>query len=215
MLNFPKSTLLGTRIVKQKFYEKLPVDAEIKRLFVEQVADITWQHKFASHTLNIDAGERISEIEVLVISLKGKELDIRLLELMDREIPYHILFLLHKEGLYQAWIGYKEAAHKTAYKVAAYYHSDWFVPANLKLPLQGLNMDALYDSLVRQIAGDSLKTAATESLKTSIARAFEREKLEKQKAALTKKLRAEKQFNRQIKIASQLKGVEKILESLS
>lgn len=74
-------------------------------------------------------------------------------------IPYHILFILTCDGKAQAWIGYKEAAASgsNAFKVSRYYHTDWMPEDELHLSIDGLNMDAIYESLVRQIAGDKLQ----------------------------------------------------------
>ena len=40
----------------------------------------------------------------------------------------------------------------------------------LHLSIDGLNMDAIYESFVRQIAGDKLQTDSSESLKESVER---------------------------------------------
>ena len=91
MLDFPKSTAFGRRFPKQKFYENLDVSAEVKRLFVEQVKLITWANKLSPETMNIAPGQTVREIEVFRLTLQGQELDERVLSLMDKQIPYHIL----------------------------------------------------------------------------------------------------------------------------
>ena len=88
---------------------------------------------------------------------------------IDKAIPYHILFVLTYEGKAQAWIGYKEASSGgNAFKVNRYYHTDWMPENELQFMLGGLNMDAVYENLVRQIAGDRLRTSIGESLKESV-----------------------------------------------
>lgn len=111
MLRLPKSTEFGRKISKQKFYAHLDVSPEIKRLFVEQIKLITWANKLSPQTMNLAAGHTVQEIEVFHIKLTGPELDKRALELMDKQIPYHILFLLEREdGMARLTISYKEAA---------------------------------------------------------------------------------------------------------
>lgn len=39
-----------------------------------------------------------------------------------------------------------------AFKVSQYYHTDWASENELQLRVDGLGMDAIYESLVRQIA---------------------------------------------------------------
>ena len=72
-----------------------------------------------------------------------------------------ILFILTCQGKAQAWIGYKEAAASggNAFQVNRYYHTDWVPEGDLEFHLDGLNMDAVYENLVRQVAGDALSAA--------------------------------------------------------
>lgn len=52
----------------------------------------------------------MTEIEVFEVRLNDPQLDEAVLKQIDKEIPYHILFVLTCNGKAQAWIGYKEAA---------------------------------------------------------------------------------------------------------
>ena len=67
MLALPKSTEYGKRIPKQKFYEHMAISPQLKRIFVEQVKAIQWRHKLAISTLNVGAGQVVTEIEVIEI----------------------------------------------------------------------------------------------------------------------------------------------------
>ena len=75
-------------------------------------------------------------------------------------------------------------------------------------------MDAVYENLVRQIAGDRLRTSIGESLKESVGRDEERRRLEKQIAALENKLHKEKQLNRKMELNAELKKLRKELDNL-
>ncbi len=101
-----------------------------------------------------------------------------------------------------------------AFKVGRYYHTDWMPEDELHLSIDGLNMDAVYESLVRQIAGDKLQTDFSESLKESVERDEKRKKLKKQIAALENKMRREKQLNRQMEMNSELKKLRMQMEDL-
>lgn len=137
-----------------------------------QIRLVYWRNKLAASTLNIAAGEAVAEIEVFEVRLNEPQLDEAVLKQIDKEIPYHILFILTCDGKAQAWIGYKEAAASgsNAFKVSRYYHTDWMLEDELRLSIDGLNMDAVYESLVRQIAGDKLQIDSGESLKESVER---------------------------------------------
>ena len=218
MIGLPKSTEFNRRIPKQKFYENISVSPTLKRVFIDQIKVIYWRNKVAAMTMNLAAGDTVTEIEVFEIRLNGQQLDESVLRQIDKEIPYHILFLLEYEGKYQAWIAYKEAADSgnNAYKVGTYYHTDWMTESELPLKVDGLNVDKVYENFVRQIAGDALssKESKNESLKESVERDNRRQELEKQIAVLQQKVRKEKQLNKQVQLNTELKRLRKELDTL-
>lgn len=218
MLGLPKSTEFNKRIPKQKFYDNLTVSPTLKRIFVDQIRIIYWANKIAPSTLNLAEGKNVTEIEVFHIQLNQETLYENVLKQIDREIPYHILFVLEYDGKYKAVMGYKEAAGsgKASFKVDRYYQTEWMPETNLPVHLDGLNIDAIYENFVRQIAGDVLQAATPqESLKESVARDDRRDALQKQMNKLQAKIRKEKQLNRQMEINSELKKLRRELEELN
>lgn len=210
MLDFPKSTEFNKRIPKQKFYENMDVTPSLKRRFVEQIKLIYWRNKLAAATMNVAAGDVVTEIEVFEIRLQQPQLDEAVLRQIDRMIPYHILFLLTWEQQVQGWIAYKEAASGgAAFQVRRYYHTEWMPQEKLNLTVEGLDLDAVYAGLVRQIAGDSLSCIQGETLQESVARDEAKQKLLKQIASLEAKMRKEKQLNRKIELNTQIKRLRK------
>ena len=150
------------------------------------------------------------EIEVVEVRLSAPKLDESVLRQIDREIPYHILFLLEYEGKYRAVIGYKEAAAgKTAFKVDRYYSTDWLDEDDLPVHLEGLTLDAVYENFVRQIAGDVLRAGENTSLKDSVEQQKQREQLEKQIATLEAKIRKEKQPKKKFEMVQELQKIKK------
>ena len=216
MLGFPATTEFNNRIPKQKFHENLDVSPTLRRVFVDQIRIVYWRNKLAASTLNIAAGEAVTEIEVFEVRLNEPLLDAAVLKQIDKEIPYHILFILTCDGKAQAWIGYKEAAASgsNAFKVNCYYHTDWMPEDELQFHIDGLNMDAVYESLVRQIAGDKLQADSGESLKESVERDEKIKNLKKQIEVIQGKIRKEKQLNVQMKLNGELKKLKKELENV-
>ena len=219
MLGLPKTTEFNKRIPKQKFYENINVTPALRRIFVEQIKVVYWRNKIAPSTINLEAGNDVTEIEVFEVKLNRVPLDVSVLRQIDKEIPYHIIFLLEYEGKYQAWTAYKEKAGSgsNAFKVDTYYHTDWRLEDELGLKLDGLNMDAVYENYVRQIAGDALNATVageSESLKESVERSKQIQLLQKQIVTLQKKIRKEKQLNRQIELNAELKRLKKQLEGI-
>lgn len=215
MLGLPETTEFNRRIPKQKFYENLAVTPAFKRIFTEQIRSIWWRNKIAATTVNSAPGKAVTEIEVFELRLNQPSLDETVLLQIDREIPYHLLFLLEHGGKYQAWIGYKEAASgSSAFRVSRYYHTGWMELEQLPPHMEGQSLDAVYENFVRQIAGDSLPPHRQESLRESVERDLRRQQLQKQITALENRIRREKQLNRQVELNAELKKRKAEMEQM-
>ena len=166
--------------------------------------------------MNLAAGDTVTEVEVFEVRLAAPQLDVSVLRQIDKEIPYHIVFLLEYDGKYQAWTAYKEtaASGNNAFKVGTYYHTEWLPESELPLKVDGLSIDKVYENFVRQIAGDALQGESAESLKESVERDARRQELQKQITALQAKVRKEKQLNKQVQLNADLTRMRKELEEL-
>ena len=216
MFDLPKSTEYGKRIPKQKFYEKLDISPAVKKAF-EQIRIIYWRNKIAPSTMNLAPGTAVTEIEILEIRLRTPELDEAVLRTIDREIPYHLVFLLEYEGTYRAVTGYKEEAGsgRAAFKVERYYRTDRLPPEALSLAPVGLTTDAVYENYIRKIAGPALIETENTTLKESVENQKERERLQKEIAALEAKMRKEPQLNRKMEIKAKIKTLKTQLFEIS
>ena len=207
MLGLPTTTEYNKRIPKKKFYENLSVTPALKRIFVEQIQNVIWANKIAPATISVSEGKEVTEIEVFKICLNAGTLDESALKQMDKQIPYHILFVLEYNEKYQVWIGYKEVSGgDNAFKVNKYYHTDWLAEQDLQIKIDGLDMDSIYANLVRQIGGIE---KGNETLCEQIADREYREKLEKEIAKLEKLARAEKQPKKKFELVSRIKELNK------
>lgn len=210
MLGLPTTTEYNKRIPKQKFYENLSVTPALKRVFVEQIQNVIWANKIAPATISVSEGKEVAEIEVFRIYLNAGTLDESALRQMDKQIPYHILFVLEYNDKYQVWIGYKEVSGgDNAFKVNKYYHTEWLTEQDLQIKIDGLDMDSIYANLVRQIGGIE---KGNETLSEQIADKEYREKLEKEIAKLEKLARAEKQPKKKFDLVQQIKELKMKLE---
>lgn len=217
MIGLPKTTEFNKRIPKQKFYENLDISPALKRVFVDQVKVIYWRNKIATTTMNLSEGKEVKEIEVFEVRLNSPALNESLLRQIDRQIPYHILFLLEYQGKYQAWIGYKEArtTGNKEFKVNEYYYTEWKDEEDLQLRLEGLDLDSVYENFVRQIADDKLDIKNSgENLKESVERSQYKQELQKQIDSLRVRIRKEKQFNKQVELNRDLKRLTRKLEEM-
>lgn len=215
MLGLPKTTEFNKRIPKQKFYDNLTITPALKKVFIDQIKTIYWRNKIAASTTNLAPGTAVTELEIFEVKLNSQILDDSFMRQIDKEIPYHILFILEYEGKYKAVIGYKEeSGGNTAFKVNRYYSTEWMDEDDLPLKLEGLSVDSVYENFVRQIAGDTLQTDFGESLKESVKRDEKKKQLEKQISVLENKMKKEKQLNRRMEMNAELKKLRRSLEVL-
>ena len=214
MLGFPQTTEFNKRIPKQKLYENMEVSPALKRVFVERIKLIYWRNKLGVSTMNIAPGETVTEIEVIEIKLASPQLNEAVLRQIDKEIPYHILFILSFNGKVQAWTGYKEAAEggNKAFKVNKYYHTEWMPEHELNLKIEGLNMDAVWENLIIQVGG--VEVGQGKSLDEQIQIDDQKAKLQKEIEKLEKQARNEKQPNKKFQLAQQVKTLKKQLDEL-
>ncbi len=91
----------------------------------------------------------------------------------------------------QAWVGYKEQSQggTTAFKAGTYYNTEWLSANELSLRLDGLNMDAVYEGFIRQIARERLDGTPEGDIKDAVACDERRQKQQKEITALENKVR--------------------------
>lgn len=216
MIDLPKSSLFNRRIPKQKFYENLNIGTTLKRAFIDEIKAIYWRNKISEETVNIKAGNDVNEIQVFLINLNQKALNENVLLQIDRQIPYHILFILRFENLYQAAIGYKKEAEAgtNAYKVSGFYYTKWMKEENLQINLKGLDLDTVYENLLRDIGGDRLNINQVETIEESIERDEKIQEIERRIDKLRSKRRKTKQLNKQMKISDEIRNLESEIKKL-
>ena len=115
----------------------------------------------------------------------------------------------------QLVIRYKEAAQagENAFRLQKSYATDWQNINELSLPVNALDMDSLYESIVRFVAGDALTAAPDENLKTAIEQTQAQENLRRQLEQLKSHMKKEKQLSRQMELRRQIKQLEKQLNN--
>ena len=171
---FPEAAKFGRVIPKEKLYSQAGANAELRRLFVEQVAQIKWAYKLAESTINLAKTEQVHELEVIHIKLKAQTLDEKILTAIDKAIPHPTLFILTRTVKYgdkgevekDANTTEKEIAYQAAHKLktltqsnkekwqqSAYLKSQWLVPSSKHAaPLPAAtSLESLYNQLLEAL----------------------------------------------------------------
>ena len=202
MLGLPRSTQVNRRVAKEKLYQNAALTPQTRQMIKDQIESVFWRNKLADSTMAIGAGETAREIQIFEIQLRQRELDKRVLPAIAKAIPYKILFILVFGDEAQVWIEVS----------GTFYNTDWQPLGGFTLKFEGLNLDAVYENLARQISGGRLGTDG--DIEEAVDRDKKRQKLERDIAALEKKLLREKQFNKQVELNGELKRLRKELEEL-
>lgn len=202
MLGLPHSTEVNRRVAKEKLYQNATLAPQTREMIKDQIDSVFWRNKLADSTMAISAGETVAEIQIFEIQLRQRELDKRVLPAIAKAIPYKILFILVFGDEAQVWI---EAS-------GTFYNTDWQPLGGFMLKFDGLNLDAVYENLARQISGGRLGTDG--DIEEAVDRDKQRQRLERDIVALEKKLLREKQFNKQVELNGELKRLKKELEEL-
>lgn len=207
MFDLPSSTKVDRIIPKTKFYERTRISTAIRDEFTGIIGRITWLHKLAPSTLNIEATDRVEELQIFLVELKTRDIPSKALSVIDKSIPYPILFVLQHENDTCYIIQHKlDSARR-------YYKTEWNqLP---QISFTGMNLETIYQRIITsfiQVDDDSTEEKSFEEV---IATNTQREQLQKEIAALENKIRSERQFSKKVELNTQLQRAKQRLNSLS
>jgi hypothetical protein len=216
MFQFPEQTAVNRVLPKTKIYDKARPTKAIRDLFIAEVEQIVWKHKLSPDTLRLAPADGIQEIQLFEITLKRQDISLRVLETIDRAIPYPVFFRLCRTNRVQHAAAYKRPAQDGSVKwvIGEYYRTAWTKDSGPHSPLPlALNLKSLYDQMLRAFIVLPARTG--ESLPDLLARESRVRQSHLQIAQLQKKLRSEKQFNRKVAINADLRRLDGELQTLS
>lgn len=205
MITFPKHTFVGKFLAKEQLYSRDIITGTLKQSLIDDVAKITIEYNFSSRTLNVEEGTVFPEITVLKIVLKRREINMRLLDALDRAIPSsYILFILESDDEQCVSIAHKEKT--TTITLSKRWCSEW--SDALSLDIRGTTIDQIYRGFIEQVSGGSVSGNSAEQLRDSVANDIERDKIMRQIAKLESKLYNENQLNKQIEIKHEIERLK-------
>lgn len=210
--NLPSRTKVGRVIPKNAFDEY--TNTKQKKLFTDCIQRITWTHKLSADTLNLEAKD-IQEIQVFKVELKQKSDILKILEIINKSIPYHIVFWVEHEQ--EAYISTaSKHPHPTNDDVAVIdwtFTSDWFNKDNNSYVFNlKRSLDAVFKDLCVQLTGTP--ELSKQSLDSILKNQLEVDRLKKEIRKLKSAISKSKQFNEKVNLNLKLKKTEKELEVL-
>lgn len=212
MFLLPDSTKVDKRIPKDTIYKKSGVDNKTKELFIEQIKNIYWIHKISKDTMNIDKDGEVEELQIFEIKLKTENISDRVIQTIDRNIPYPILFLITYQNKYKLKISYKEKNKNNENNavVDTYYETDWQGITDEKINIiKGSNTRTIYENIIKDLLPIIDKDIT--DIRKLIKLNKEYEYLKKQVEKVKQKVKKENQFNKKVEYNMKLhKLVEKL-----
>ena len=201
--NLPKQAYLHRFIPKNKFSDKASVSTKLKKEFTDQIQKIHWEYKLAPSTVGISSTENVEEIQIFEIQLKEQIIPKNILKIIDKAIPYPILYIFKYGDSYAYGITLKGD------NSGKYYFSEWdevktfdFFGIDLEYVYQGLVSSFIH---IRQ-KGQDFATIVNTDKRIEV--------LQKEIKILQNKVKNEKQFNRKVELNKTLLEKKKILESI-
>ena len=213
MIQFPSSTRKGIRLPKESFYTHATLTPAIKRAMVDDIEQIVWSHTLTAETLNVNASDKVRQIDVLTVTLKKRECNEKIFEVIEKASPRHILFLLRFKNECRLLIHFKEVYEnvKGKFRIVESYTTDWQLWEEISLSITGLDLERIYHNFVYQIAGNKLTKEPGRELAKAIEQNQEAEKIRNRIARLEDKMRKEVQFNIQLQLSAEIKALKKQL----
>ena len=189
-LKLPRAAFVNKFIPKNKFYEKTALSAKLQKEFIDKIQKIIWKYKLAESTVGITKTAKVTEIQIFEIELKEQVIPKNVLRVIDKAIPYQILYrFIYKENEAFA-ITLKENS------VESYYFSDW--NEDKSFDFTGIDLEKVYQKIIKTFI---TSVAQTESNFNEIIDTDNKIKsIENEISALENKISKEKQFNRKVEL---------------
>lgn len=200
MLNLPEITELHKPLPKTQIYKKFQFSNAQQTKFDADISRIDIVNEVSLRTIpSIQQGKKINSIYVLSVTLKTKDYDSKNIEKISKIIPQNLVFALQYEEEIQLAVFCEKI-----------FTTSWIHETKAKLELKGLNFDKVRENIIKQIEGGEWDSNI--SLSENIELKEKKEKLKKEIDVLKKKMKNEKQFNRQIEIKAEIRRLEEMIK---
>lgn len=199
MLSLPLNTQVNKQLPKAAIYRSFNSNSLPRERFDNDVSKIVIANELSPATLHIAEGKTVKSIFVLNVSLKKKEYDARNIVLLNKLIPQTMLFVLQWNEMIQLAVTYKQLITSAWYQVDEY-----------KLQLSGLNLDTVWENIVKQIGDIHLEGKNT--LAEQIAADAEHAATIKQIEMLEKRCWAETQSHKKYELHKQITKLKEKLK---
>jgi len=191
-LQLPNKAKVQKFIPKNKFFAKAIVNSKLKDDFTNKIEKITWFYKISEETVGIPKTENVEEIQVFEIILREQVIPKNIITLIDRTIPYPILYRFSYKDHFAFGITYKIEGNFSN------YYSEWNCP--MQFEFNAKNLELVYQNLVKIFLHNSDNTKFNEALDID----KQIKALDKNIALIKNKIKLETQFKNKVDLNKEL-----------
>lgn len=205
IFNLPKTTSVEKVIPKNAFDSY--TSSKQKKQISDCVSKITWSHKLSTDTTNLQSKE-IIEIQVFNIELKEKVEIKSILSIIDKAIPYLIIFVIRYSGFIYISTSPKHSnPHNENTSVIDYtFSSDWFEENKNTFHIElKNNLDFVYKTFCEQF---NTSKVLVKNIKELVSNQKDVDNYNKEIQNLKSTISKCKQFNKKVELNMKLKDLE-------
>jgi len=217
LYRWPPAAKFGRAVPKTKFYEHATLAASVKDKFVSDVRRVTWAYKLAESTINLPGSAEVPEIQVFEIESKADDVSEGVLAAIDKAVRMPIIFEISRRDGGDDAIR-MVAAHKQlgtgAPRMGPYFSTQWQPASSERAALPtSIDLLSLYTALLEPLT--PVASRPGENVSDVVGRLTVVRALEREVAALERKLRNEPQLNRKVQLRRTLRAKQADLAELT
>ncbi|MEE0986629.1 MAG: DUF4391 domain-containing protein [Succinivibrionaceae bacterium] len=206
MIDLPAATVVHRRLPKEAFYKKLALNTAMKDKFVSDVESIFVENSLTKDNLNLADDSEVKEILVLSLTLKKQFFDDKILEVIARQNPHKLVFLMK----------FAEQSQLALYS-GKLYKTNWQNDNEQQhLSANGFTLEQIYNNFIEQIALFDERAEKVEDCSINERLALQEQilKLEQRIKKLEADTWKEQQPRKQFDMFTKLKKYKEELENL-
>jgi len=141
MLGLLQSTEVKRPLPKAQLFKRFDWTPSQRDRFDGEVSRLDFVNWISPRTVPaIAVGNEVKEIFVVEVSLKSRDFDTKNIALLGKSIPQHIVYLLRYDDEFRLAVYFTRL-----------FTTQWQHAEGMSLQLDGLNLDAVWENIVRQI----------------------------------------------------------------
>jgi hypothetical protein len=209
--DLPSRTIVN-KVIPKNAFESFTTSKQKKR-FTDLLDRIRWANKLSADTINL-TGKDIKEIQIFEIELKVQEDITDLIEIINKSIPYPIIF----------YISFQDKAYLCASKkhsnpvnenisvIDWTFFSKWKAKSKIKYELNlKQSLDFIYHDFCLQLSSKEFKTNSIDDL---VALEQRRTELNRKIQNTKNSISRSRQYNKKVELNIELQSLEADLTAL-